>query len=103
VDRDLGLREMCRVVRAGGRIVVLEFSTPRGSILGGLYRFYFTRVLPRIGGMFSRRAAYAYLPASVLSFPEPEAFEGMMRSAGCASVTSTPLTFGIVTLYVGTR
>ena len=103
VDRELGLREMCRVVRPGGRVVVLEFSTPRGSILGGLYRLYFTRVLPRIGGLFSRREAYAYLPESVLSFPEPEAFASMMRAAGCASVTLRALTFGIVTLYVGTR
>jgi demethylmenaquinone methyltransferase/2-methoxy-6-polyprenyl-1,4-benzoquinol methylase len=103
VDRDLGLRELCRVVRPGGRIVVLEFSTPRGSVLGGLYRFYFTRVLPRIGGLFSRGDAYAYLPASVLAFPEPQDFEAMMRAAGCAAVSRAPLTFGIVTLYVGTR
>jgi demethylmenaquinone methyltransferase/2-methoxy-6-polyprenyl-1,4-benzoquinol methylase len=103
VDRDLGLREMCRVVRPGGRVVILEFSTPRGSVLGGLYRFYFTRVLPRIGGLFSRRDAYAYLPESVLSFPEPEAFEAMMRRAGCTAVNRRRLTFGIVTLYVGTR
>jgi len=103
VDRELGLREMCRAVRPGGRVVVLEFSAPRGSLLGAFYRFYFTRVLPRIGGLFSRRAAYAYLPESVLAFPEPEAFESMMREAGCATVVRRPLTFGIVTLYVGTR
>ncbi len=103
VDRDLGLRELCRVVRPGGRVVVLEFSTPRGSVLGGLYRFYFTRVLPRIGGLFSRGDAYEYLPASVLAFPEPEAFEAMLRAAGCRAVARIPLTFGIVTLYVGTR
>jgi demethylmenaquinone methyltransferase/2-methoxy-6-polyprenyl-1,4-benzoquinol methylase len=104
VDRDRGLREMCRVVRPGGRVVVLEFSVPRGRVLGELYRFYFTRVLPRIGGMVSsRREAYEYLPDSVLAFPGPAEFERMMRAAGCASVTSRPLTFGIVTLYVGAR
>jgi demethylmenaquinone methyltransferase/2-methoxy-6-polyprenyl-1,4-benzoquinol methylase len=103
VDRERGLREMCRVVRPGGRVVVLEFSTPRSALFGALYRFYFTRVLPRIGGLFSRREAYAYLPESVLSFPEPEAFAAMMRAAGCASVTYRPLTFGVVTLYVGSR
>ncbi len=103
VDRELGLREMCRVVRPGGRIVVLEFSTPRGPLLGALYRLYFTRLLPRIGGLFSRREAYAYLPESVLSFPEPPRFAAMMQAAGCASVSLRPLTFGIVTLYVGTR
>ena len=103
VDRERGLREMCRVVRPGGRVVVLEFSTPRSALFGALYRFYFTRLLPRIGGIFSRRSAYAYLPESVLSFPEPPAFAAMMRAAGCASVAFRPLTLGIVTLYVGTR
>jgi demethylmenaquinone methyltransferase/2-methoxy-6-polyprenyl-1,4-benzoquinol methylase len=103
VDRERGLREMCRVVRPGGRVVVLEFGTPRGALFGALYRIYFTRLLPRIGGLFSRREAYSYLPESVLSFPGPGAFAAMMRAAGCASVTFRPLTFGIVTLYVGTR
>ncbi len=102
VERELGLAEMCRVVRPGGRVVVLEFSVP-GGVLGALYRFYFTRVLPRIGGAVSRGEAYRYLPDSVLAFPEPAEFEGMMRAAGCASVSRRPLTFGIVTLYVGSR
>ncbi|MBP2689385.1 MAG: demethylmenaquinone methyltransferase, partial [Deltaproteobacteria bacterium] len=102
-DRERGLREMCRVVRPGGRVVVLEFGTPRGVFFGTLYRFYFTRVLPRIGGLFSRRSAYAYLPESVLSFPPPQAFADMMRAAGCVSVEIRTLTFGIVTLYAGTR
>lgn len=102
-DRDRGLSEMCRVVRPGGRVVVLEFSTPEGALFGALYRFYFTRVLPRIGGLVSKRGAYAYLPESVLAFPSPPAFAEMMRAAGCATVDCRPLTFGIVTLYVGTR
>ena len=83
--------------------MVLEFGTPRSALFGALYRFYFTRVLPRIGGFFSGRAAYAYLPDSVLSFPEPPAFAAMMRAAGCASVAIRPLSSGIVILYVGTR
>lgn len=103
IDRERGLREMCRSVRPGGRVVVLEFSTPRGAVFGPLYRFYFRSVLPRIGGVFSRGSAYAYLPESVLAFPDPPVFEEMMRAAGCASVTRRPLTFGIVTLYVGVR
>ncbi|MCL1925681.1 MAG: bifunctional demethylmenaquinone methyltransferase/2-methoxy-6-polyprenyl-1,4-benzoquinol methylase UbiE [Syntrophorhabdaceae bacterium] len=104
VDRSLGLREMCRVVRPGGRIVILEFSMPQGRILGSLYRFYFTQVLPRIGAMASsNRDAYQYLPESVLAFPKPLEFKQIMLAAGCSSVTSRPLTFGIVTLYVGTR
>lgn len=103
IDRERGLREMCRVVRRGGRVVVLEFSTPPGVVFGPLYRFYFRSVLPRIGGIFSRGSAYAYLPESVLAFPDPPAFGEMMRAAGCASVTLRPMTFGIVTLYVGMR
>jgi demethylmenaquinone methyltransferase/2-methoxy-6-polyprenyl-1,4-benzoquinol methylase len=102
-DRERGLREMCRAVRAGGRVVVLEFSSPPGAVFGELYRFYFRSVLPRIGGIFSRGSAYAYLPESVLAFPEPPVFAEMMRAAGCVSVTHRPLTFGIVTLYVGVR
>jgi demethylmenaquinone methyltransferase/2-methoxy-6-polyprenyl-1,4-benzoquinol methylase len=103
VDRERGLAEMCRVVRPGGRVVVLEFSLPGNPLFAALYRFYFTTLLPRIGGLFSKRSAYAYLPESVLSFPTPEAFSGMMVAAGCSSVSRTPLTFGIATLYVGTR
>jgi demethylmenaquinone methyltransferase/2-methoxy-6-polyprenyl-1,4-benzoquinol methylase len=102
-DRDRGLREMCRAVRPGGRVVVLEFSSPPGTVFGALYRFYFRSVLPRIGGIFSRGSAYAYLPESVFAFPDPPAFAEMMRAAGCVSVTRRPLTFGIVTLYVGVR
>jgi demethylmenaquinone methyltransferase/2-methoxy-6-polyprenyl-1,4-benzoquinol methylase len=103
VDRERGLSEMCRVVRPGGKIVVLEFSQPEGAVFGALYRFYFTSVLPRIGGLVSMRSAYAYLPGSVRTFPSPPAFAGMMREAGCSSVEYRPLTSGIVTLYVGTR
>jgi demethylmenaquinone methyltransferase/2-methoxy-6-polyprenyl-1,4-benzoquinol methylase len=102
-DRERGLLEMCRAVRPGGRVVVLEFSTPAGAVFGPLFRLYFKSVLPRIGGIFSRGSAYAYLPESVLSFPDPPAFAEMMRAAGCVSVTHRPLTFGIVTLYVGAR
>lgn len=103
VDRERGLAEMCRVVRPGGRVIVLEFSLPDASVIGAAYRFYFTKVLPRIGGLVSRRSAYAYLPDSVREFPPPPVFAEMMRSAGCASVDRQPLTFGIATLYVGVR
>ncbi|HEY5996377.1 MAG TPA: bifunctional demethylmenaquinone methyltransferase/2-methoxy-6-polyprenyl-1,4-benzoquinol methylase UbiE [Candidatus Deferrimicrobiaceae bacterium] len=103
VDRERGLSEMCRVVRPGGRVVVLEFSLPENRFFAMLYNFYFTTLLPRIGGLFSKRSAYTYLPDSVLSFPAPDVFERMMRDAGCATVTRKPLTFGIATLYVGTR
>ena len=103
VDRERGLAEMCRVVRGGGRVIVLEFSLPDSSVIGAAYRAYFTKVLPRLGGLLSRRSAYAYLPESVREFPRPPVFAEMMRAAGCASVDRRPLTFGIATLYVGVR
>lgn len=102
-DRARGLAEMCRVVRPKGRVVVLEFSRPEGALFSALYRFYFTKVLPRIGGLLSKRGAYAYLPESVQEFPSPPEFAEMMRSAGCRAVLYRPLTLGIVTLYIGTR
>ncbi len=101
--RELGLVEMCRVVKPGGRIVVLEFSQPETAFFGAVYRFYLRRVLPRLGGLFSSRSAYSYLPDSVRDFPSRETFAEMMRNAGCDSVTFRNLTYGIVTLYIGAR
>jgi demethylmenaquinone methyltransferase/2-methoxy-6-polyprenyl-1,4-benzoquinol methylase len=103
VHRDLGLREMCRVVKPGGRVIVLEFSQPETALFGALYRLYFTKVLPRAGGLLSRRSAYVYLPDSVEEFPPPREFAKSMRDAGCDPVTFRPLTRGIVTLYVGVK
>jgi demethylmenaquinone methyltransferase/2-methoxy-6-polyprenyl-1,4-benzoquinol methylase len=103
VHRELGLGEMCRVVKPGGRVVVLEFSQPDAALFGTLYRFYFTKVLPRLGGLLSRRSAYVYLPDSVQEFPPPREFAKSMRDAGCDPVTYRQLTRGIVTLYVGVK
>ncbi len=103
VDRERALAEMCRVVRPGGRVIVLEFSLPDASVVGTAYRLYFKKILPRIGGLVSRRSAYAYLPESVREFPPPAVFAEMMQAAGCASVATRPLSFGIATLYVGVR
>jgi demethylmenaquinone methyltransferase/2-methoxy-6-polyprenyl-1,4-benzoquinol methylase len=104
-DTDRGLSEMARVCRPGGRVAVLEFSLPRGQMLRGLYNWYFRRVLPRIGQAISRNrfSAYDYLPASVGEFPTGEALAERMRGAGLREVSFTPLTFGVATLYVGTK
>jgi demethylmenaquinone methyltransferase/2-methoxy-6-polyprenyl-1,4-benzoquinol methylase len=97
------LREMHRVLRQGGRVVVLEFSMPAGPF-GRLYRFYFESVLPRIGAVMSGDgSAYRYLPASVGEFPTPEVFGRMMEQAGFAEVAFTSLTGGIAHLYRGRR
>jgi demethylmenaquinone methyltransferase / 2-methoxy-6-polyprenyl-1,4-benzoquinol methylase len=103
VDRIKGLTEMRRVLKDGGRIVILEFSTPTMPLFRSLYHFYFLKMLPRIGGMFSRFSAYQYLPDSVLEFPSREAFKGMMTQVGFQEVQHFDLTGGIATVYVGKR
>ncbi len=104
-DTNRGLAEMVRVTKPGGRVAVLEFSRPRGRVLGPLYRWYFRRVLPGIGQLFARNreSAYKYLPESVMSFPDGEELAATLRSHGLTDVTYTPLTFGVATLYVGKK
>jgi demethylmenaquinone methyltransferase/2-methoxy-6-polyprenyl-1,4-benzoquinol methylase len=103
-DVDAALGEIHRVLKPGGRLLILEFSIPRNAAIRGLYLFYFRHVLPSLGGFISGdRSAYRYLNESVEAFPYGEAFVQLMRRAGFSSVESTPLTFGIATLYQGDR
>lgn len=103
VDRKLGLAEMWRVMRPGGRMIILEFSTPRSRLFRQLYYFYFRRLLPIVGGLFSRYNAYKYLPDSVLEFPSHEEFSKMISEAGFRNIHIHELTFGIASIYAGEK
>jgi demethylmenaquinone methyltransferase/2-methoxy-6-polyprenyl-1,4-benzoquinol methylase len=102
-DPRAALAEVLGVLRPGGRLVVLEFALPSG-VLGPVYRLYFRRILPVVGGLVSGdRSAYSYLPASVARFPTPEGFGALMEEAGFASVRWQLLTGGIACLHRGER
>lgn len=104
-DTDKGIAEMVRVTQPGGKVAILEFSQPRGLVMGPLYRFYFRHILPRLGQMISRSKdnAYRYLPESVMQFPDGEALAERLRGHALIDVTWHPFTFGIATLYIGTK
>lgn len=104
-DTDRGLREMTRVCRPGGQVMVLEFSSPRPWGLRQAYGFYFRNVLPRIGQWFARNdeSAYKYLPESVGQFPDGQQLADRMAAAGLIDVTFKSLTFGVATIYEGTK
>jgi len=102
-DTDRGLREMTRVCKPGGQVMVLEFSTPTLPVLKQSYGFYFRNVLPRIGQWFARndKSAYQYLPESVGQFPSGQALLDRMQAAGLQRTKAKQLTFGVASIYEG--
>ena len=101
---ETGLNEMLRVLKPGGKLVILELSVPSNPLLLALYKLYFLHILPAIGGKVSgNKGAYRYLPASVLHFPKPEAFMKMMSGCGYSEVRHRAFTFGICRMYIGIR
>jgi len=95
-----GLAECLRVLRPGGELGILEFSEPKAGLMAALYRAYFSKVLPKIGGAISGNGeAYAYLPASVARFPQPEELAGWMGERGFVDVRYETWTFGAVALH----
>jgi demethylmenaquinone methyltransferase/2-methoxy-6-polyprenyl-1,4-benzoquinol methylase len=101
---DTGLKNIFSVLKPGGTLVVLEFSKPTNFIVKGLYNFYFNRVTPFVGGLFSKDAsAYSYLPESVNAFPDGENFIDIMKQNGFSSTSRHSLTFNIANIYTGKK
>lgn len=99
-----GLSEMCRVLKPGGKAVILEFSNPTKTPVKQLYNFYFRYITPWIGKWIARnKAAYTYLPSSVKAFPQGQAMCDILHKVGFQAVTCKTLTFGICSIYCATR
>jgi demethylmenaquinone methyltransferase / 2-methoxy-6-polyprenyl-1,4-benzoquinol methylase len=99
-----GLREFARVLRRGGELGILEFSEPGAGPMAGIFRFYFRRILPRVGGAISGdKEAYAYLPGSVSRFPSPAELSRLIEQAGFSDVRIASWNFGSVILHRARR
>ncbi len=100
-DYEKGLREFYRVLKPKGRLVVLEFPPPPKGLFGQLFRVYFLKVVPIVGGLLSgKRDAYTYLPESVLSFPNPKALSELMYEVGFSKVNFKSQAFGVSGLHI---
>jgi demethylmenaquinone methyltransferase/2-methoxy-6-polyprenyl-1,4-benzoquinol methylase len=101
---EAGLKEMCRVLRPGGKLAILEFSHPKKFPVKQGYQFYFKYILPTLGKLVSKHStAYSYLPESVMAFPEGQRFCEILAECGFKEPKARPLTFGITTLYTATK
>ncbi len=108
-DLEEGVKEMTRVIRLGGTVVILEFGLPENRVFKRAYNLYFNQVLPRVGhfisavGSSASTRAYTYLPASVGEFPDARGMRKLMESLGLTDVKSHPLTFGIANIHTGKK
>jgi demethylmenaquinone methyltransferase/2-methoxy-6-polyprenyl-1,4-benzoquinol methylase len=102
-DLDAGLREMARVTKPGGRVVVLEITDPQRPPLSWFFRLWFDRVVPRLGRVAGDSDAYTYLPSSVRRFPRPEELAARLAAAGLEDVRWILTAGGIIALHAGRR
>jgi demethylmenaquinone methyltransferase/2-methoxy-6-polyprenyl-1,4-benzoquinol methylase len=103
-DLQKGIDDIHRVLKPGGKAVILEFSKPKAFPVKQLYNFYFNYITPGIGKLFSKDArAYSYLPESVAAFPDGKAFTDKMQKAGFSNTKCRPLAFGICSIYTGVK
>ncbi|MFA4915695.1 MAG: ubiquinone/menaquinone biosynthesis methyltransferase [Syntrophales bacterium] len=103
-DRMQALREMTRVVVPGGQVMVLEMVSPHHTLLRGIYRIYLSKILPRLARLLSSNpAAYHYLADSIINFPPPDVFCGVMEEACLTEVKAYPLSLGITYLFIGIK
>ncbi|UII32978.1 bifunctional demethylmenaquinone methyltransferase/2-methoxy-6-polyprenyl-1,4-benzoquinol methylase UbiE [Fulvivirga ulvae] len=103
-DLEKGLADMYRVLKPGGKTVILEFSRPARFPFKNIYNFYFKAILPKIGRLVSKdRAAYTYLPESVQAFPDGERFLEILKKVGFKNTQCKPLTFGVSSIYTGVK
>ena len=101
---NVGIQEMYRVLKPGGKLVILELSTPENKLIFSLYNIYFKHILPSIGGWISGdKSAYRYLYQSVLQFPKPDKFIPILSSCGFQKVEHKAFTFGLARMYVATK